>query len=398
MSKNCAPFLLRVASRARRSAAFVRFFAACRATPHASGTHLCNSNPSPTLRMDAQMERTPLMAATAPTSASERFLQRIKSRRYDAFHRVTKRYKNAEKQQEGIDDVLHDIENSERLNSTMFMGSMLAILAHVAVGIVVMRWLEGWSVFDAAYFCVVTTTTVGYGDITPTRNASKLFVIYYVFVSIAIISTLLAFVVGTLIDRQEELLLRAIGSDGDDSDEEEQQAASATTGALDKSDIHEAVVSALWLFAILSVGVVVFSKLEKLSLLNAMYVTVISASTVGFGDLQPTRNSSKLIMTVWLCFATIYAAKVVAEVAGLFAKLKQNSATRRLMSATMDVKTLMRMDVDNDRRVDKAEFLAQMLIRTGKVSEEDVKPVLRRFDELDKDDSGYITMAEVQQQ
>ncbi|CAN8070548.1 unnamed protein product [Agarophyton chilense] len=334
-------------------------------------------------------ENTPLVVST-----SETFLKRIKSRRYDAFNRVSKRFKGGDGNGEAIEDVLRDMENSERLNGKIYGGAVFAILAHVVIGITMMRWLEGWSFYDAVYFCVVTTTTVGYGDITPTRNVSKAFVIYYVFASIGIISTMLAYVIGTLIDRQEELLLQALGGD-EESDEEQLETGRQSESVLDKADVHELAVSVFWLVVILSVGVLVFWRIEKLSLLNATYVTIISASTVGFGDLQPTRNSSKLAMTVWLCFATIWAAKVVGEVAGTFAKMKQKSATRRLMGATMDMKSLMRMDKDQDRRVDRCEFLAQMLIRTGKVSDEDVQPLLKRFAQLDRDSSGFITMDEV---
>ena len=35
--------------------------------------------------------------------------------------------------------------------------------------------MEGWSVLDSIYFCVTTVATVGYGDVVPSRDASKLF-------------------------------------------------------------------------------------------------------------------------------------------------------------------------------------------------------------------------------
>lgn len=46
--------------------------------------------------------------------------------------------------------------------------------------------LEGWSFLDAIYFCVVTMSTVGYGDFSPHTAAGKLFTILYLFVGIGI--------------------------------------------------------------------------------------------------------------------------------------------------------------------------------------------------------------------
>ncbi|KAI0560475.1 hypothetical protein FGB62_112g112 [Gracilaria domingensis] len=325
---------------------------------------------------------------------SEPLLER-RSGRYAIRDRISRQFrKRGAKSNEAIEDVLNDMEKSERLSGRVFIVSFLAILGHVAIGTIVMCLLEGWSLYDAVYFCVVTTTTVGYGDVTPSRGISKLFVIYYVIASIAIISTMLTFVVGALVNRQEEFLLRAIVGD-EDSDEEEQQLGTRGYSAVDKSDIQELLVSLFWLGVILSLGVLLFIRIEKFSLLDAMYVTVISTSTVGFGDLLPKHNSSKVILTVWLCFSTIYAAKVVSEVAGVVAQLNQHSAMKRLLSASMDMRTFMRMDRDNDQRLDKAEFLAQMLIRLGKVTDDDVQPLLRRFHELDKDNSGFISREDV---
>jgi hypothetical protein len=58
----------------------------------------------------------------------------------------------------------------------------------IAVGTIVYTVLEGWSPVDALYFSVVTLATVGFGDLTPTTDAAKLFTVGYILAGVGIIA------------------------------------------------------------------------------------------------------------------------------------------------------------------------------------------------------------------
>ena len=55
----------------------------------------------------------------------------------------------------------------------------------------VYKFLEGWSWLDSFYFVVVSLTTIGYGDLSPTKPITKLLTIFYALNGVAILILLL---------------------------------------------------------------------------------------------------------------------------------------------------------------------------------------------------------------
>ncbi|MFW5852545.1 MAG: potassium channel family protein [Nanoarchaeota archaeon] len=56
----------------------------------------------------------------------------------------------------------------------------------LTIGTFMFKRLEGWSYMSSFYFSVVTLTTVGYGDIHPTTDISRLFTAIYILVGVTI--------------------------------------------------------------------------------------------------------------------------------------------------------------------------------------------------------------------
>jgi len=80
-----------------------------------------------------------------------------------------------------------------------------------------------------------------------------------------------------------------------------------------RSKINTAV---LLLIVLLLIGVVGFKVMSNLSWVDAIYMTVITITTVGFGEVQPLDDESK-IFTVFLILTSVvivgYAIKVITE-------------------------------------------------------------------------------------
>jgi voltage-gated potassium channel len=81
---------------------------------------------------------------------------------------------------------------------------VLAVLIAIAVGTVVFRQLEGWSILDSLYVTAQTVTTVGFGDIAPRTVAGRLFATFFMMVGVGIVLYALTSAVQSII--QSELV------------------------------------------------------------------------------------------------------------------------------------------------------------------------------------------------
>ncbi|KAF2288960.1 hypothetical protein GH714_023113 [Hevea brasiliensis] len=67
-------------------------------------------------------------------------------------------------------------------------------------------------IIDAVYFCVVTMTTVGYGDLVPNTAFLKLLASVYVFLGMAVVGLILSKAADYLVEKQEMLLIKALNN------------------------------------------------------------------------------------------------------------------------------------------------------------------------------------------
>ena len=81
---------------------------------------------------------------------------------------------------------------------------VLGVLAIVATGTTFYTIAEKWSVVDALYFTVITLTTIGYGDLHPTTDVSKIFTIFFVLAGVSFILGFLNFIIGRTVKERVE--------------------------------------------------------------------------------------------------------------------------------------------------------------------------------------------------
>jgi len=83
-----------------------------------------------------------------------------------------------------VSNIVRDVRRDSQFRS---LALLLALL--LASGSMFFWQVEGWSIVDSLYFCVMTVATVGYGDVVPTKDVSKLFTIGYAILGIAVFAS-----------------------------------------------------------------------------------------------------------------------------------------------------------------------------------------------------------------
>lgn len=83
-------------------------------------------------------------------------------------------------------------------------GVSILIAVQLAGGTVFYHQVEGWRWLDALYFCVITLTTIGYGDLAPATDLGKVFTMMYVVSGIGLFVSFATLVGRHLLDQRQQ--------------------------------------------------------------------------------------------------------------------------------------------------------------------------------------------------
>ncbi|KAL3741567.1 hypothetical protein ACJRO7_017090 [Eucalyptus globulus] len=252
---------------------------------------------------------------------------------------------------------------------------------------------ETHPVVDALYFCIVTMCTIGYGDITPNSVATKLFSIMFVLVGFGFVDILLSGMVSYVLDLQENYMLRSVKGDGEKKD-----LAGTYIFDLKKGRMRIRMKVALALVVVvicIGIGAGVMHFVEDLDWLDSFYLSVMSVTTVGYGDRAFKSLPGRIFASIWLLVSTLAVARAFLFLAEARVDKRQRRMAKWVLGQDMTIAEFLAADIDNNGFVSKSEYVIYKLKEMRKVSEKDIMQICNKFDRLDNGKCGKITLADL---
>lgn len=244
-------------------------------------------------------------------------------------------------------------------------------------------------VLDALYFCIVTMTTVGYGDLVPDSVASKLLACVFVFTGMALIGLILGKSADYLIEKQEIMMVRAMGMYKKADEYEIMKEVQA------KKARYKVLLSVVLIAFLIIAGTVFLYIVENLSLVDSFYCVCSTITTLGYGDKSFSTEAGRVFAVVWILTSTICLAQFYLYLTELSSEERQHRLVKLVLSRRMTTSDLEAADFDGDGHVNAADFLIYKLKEMGKITEEDITVVMEEFENLDADQSGTLSTSDL---
>lgn len=81
------------------------------------------------------------------------------------------------------------MSNTKNLDEHHISVAFLAIVVLLVFGTFIFHYMEDWSWAESFYFSVVTLTTIGYGDLHPTHDFSRIVTSLYILMGVGVTLT-----------------------------------------------------------------------------------------------------------------------------------------------------------------------------------------------------------------
>ncbi|XP_021803472.1 two-pore potassium channel 5 isoform X2 [Prunus avium] len=261
--------------------------------------------------------------------------------------------------------------------------------------------IETHPVVDALYFCIVTMCTIGYGDIAPTTPFTKIFACVFVLFGFGFIDILLSGVVNFVLDLQENMILTGIQMG---QAQAQAQAHSHRFSARDyivdvakgRMRIRLKVGLALGVVVLsIGMGALVLCFVENLNWIDSIYLSVMSVTTVGYGDRAFKTIQGRLFAAVWLLFSTLAVARAFMYLAEARVDKRHRRIIKWVLDRDITVQDLLAANINNHGFISKSEYVIHKLKEMGKIGEKDILQICNQFSKLDQNHSGKITLPDL---
>ncbi|XP_052696963.1 potassium channel subfamily K member 2-like [Crassostrea angulata] len=174
-----------------------------------------------------------------------------------------------------------------------------------------------WDYASSTFFAMTAVTTIGYGNQAPATSGGKAFIVIYALLGIPIMGLVLAGL-GEKLDG----LLKPL----------KDKVFIKTNEKIDQL-VKSLILVALILLVMSLIPAGIFAAIEGWSYGDAVYYTIITMTTIGFGDFvigtsdNDYRALYKLLSSVWILLGLASVAMLLSNITDLYKRIAPESKT-----------------------------------------------------------------------
>jgi|Transcript_71298 hypothetical protein len=329
------------------------------------------------------------------------------------------------------------LQRKRPTNSQLIVGALMLIVFFGGFGLFTniilfqsghFKGVRPLTIIECIYFMSQVITTVGYGDITPAKPRGQVFVGLYVLCAMFIISMIVSDVVNKAVESVESYKNKFLGlnqrivSDVEEREGSRLSGLDETSSSTIAAHVHEQpkkkhqtrkgqriknqptpvesgsidqmlnlcpaqrpsvtdVLLALAIFAVIDISWIAFFSLypgEGKNLFQAIYMSVITLSSVGFGAFTPVTEEGMIFSAFFMIFGTSALVNVITQFTELMVKLneyeKHDAEEQKMLAGN-----LLTEMCDAEGHVSELQFLKFCLVQMKCIDSESLQAIEEAF-------------------
>lgn len=243
---------------------------------------------------------------------------------------------------------------------------ILIFVSYYAVGVVYYSQTEGWGITDCIYFTTVTVSTVGYGYFHPTNDDTKLFTVFFIIYGLFFVLPIAnVFAVRIGLKIQGKVL------------EWMKRWPLINEHPWFNHNMNRGAISILFIVACLVLGVVVYSVNEGWSFSNALYFTVVTMTTVGYGDVVPLKESTRWFGIFFILICVLVFATALNTFGLIIGDVMIVRKRKEIFKREVNLQRLEELS-SRPQGIDKFDFVMEILTQLELVNiKRDIEPLVQ---------------------
>ena len=197
-----------------------------------------------------------------------------------------------------------------------FMIQTLSFFVYIGIIAFIFCRLENYTYVQSIYFIIVTTLTIGFGDITPNSTAFKILTFPFTVIGITLLALIVTSIVRLLADRarrrkaavkKERKRVKETRPPGLERtltlQEELVRLREEEWRRERRSNLRRVTIGLLVFLVFWFIGALIFHLVEPWSYGDSLYFCYIFFLTIGFGEYSPTTEAGRPIFIVYALLA-----------------------------------------------------------------------------------------------